>query len=130
MNLQLEILLYLIGYNINKYFETKKHLMKENSNLLLNGALSDLTNLIKTEKINCLPDLTVMLKELNIHYLPELEDEYKDISKASLYRIVKGKAPRHRKVFLVRRTIEKMILTKQQQIKDDLEMSAKLNATV
>ena len=77
-----------------------------------------------------LPDLTIPLKENKIHYLPELEEKYKDISKASLYRIVKGDRVRHRKVFSVRKTVERMILDKQQQIKEDLEMSAKLNATV
>ena len=89
--------------------------MQENSSLLLSGNL---------------PDLTIALKENEIHYLPELEKKYKDISKASLYRIVKGQRVRHRKVFAVRKTVEKMILTKQQQINDDLKMSAKLlNAT-
>lgn len=85
--------------------------MEEKLNLLLSGNL---------------PDLTIALKENEIHYLPELEKKYKDISKASLYRIVKGQRVRHRKVFSVRKTVEKMILTKQSQIKADLEMSAKL----
>ena len=89
--------------------------MEENSNLLLSGNL---------------PDLTIALKKNEIHYLPDLEKKYKDISKASLYRIVKGQRVRHRKVFAVRKTVEKMILNKQEQIKNDLEMSVKLlNAT-
>lgn len=86
--------------------------MQENLNLLLNGNL---------------PDLTIPLKQNEVHYLPELEKKFKDISKASLYRIVKGERVRHRKVFSVRKAVEKMILTKQQQIKDDLEMSSQLN---
>jgi hypothetical protein len=87
--------------------------MSEISTLLVNGNL---------------PDLTVPLKEHGIHYLPDLEKKYKDVSKASLYRIVKGERVRHKKVFAVRQTVEKMILNKKKEILQDLEMSAKLNA--